>query len=62
MCNADITPMTGNRLDAHDHSDIHDNHYEIAHKMQPDFGTPHTCRNFEKIRQFAEDHAVGKYD
>ncbi|KAK0652624.1 hypothetical protein B0T16DRAFT_505210 [Cercophora newfieldiana] len=45
MCFSDVTPITTKFL-----SKTH---------AEPDFSTLHTCRNFDKIRDYARAHAEG---
>ncbi|KAJ8586434.1 hypothetical protein M405DRAFT_795536 [Rhizopogon salebrosus TDB-379] len=45
MCNADVTMVTWNWVENHKHP-------------YPNFNTRHQCRNFEKILDWAVDHAI----
>ncbi|KAF4820533.1 Cyclochlorotine biosynthesis protein O [Colletotrichum siamense] len=60
MCRADVTPLTGNIRPGNDHVIPDPN--DPSTLPEPDFMTQHTCRDFEKIRQFASERKVPRFD
>lgn len=54
MCHADVSPISF-------HVVVPPEGVDVATGIFPRLGTKHTCRNFEKIQDWARDRTVGKW-